>query len=335
MQGYALWNDLAGTASFVGTLNTGNFGSGLTRTGQGWNLVGNPYASPIDWDAVTGWTKTDVENATYRHVNNVTWAEYVGGVGANGGTRYIAPNQGFFVRVTTGFTLGTLGMTNAVRTHSTAPFFKDEIADIVRLEVSGNGFTNETVIRFLDVATPEFDGEWDAHKLFGIVPEAPAIYSVENGMMAINSLPATNAVPVGVKAGVPGEFTITATETSEFTVVILEDLLTGAITDLKSNSYTFNYDMNLDSRFIVHFAPLAVGENPADLINIYSSQKDVYVSVPANTEGEIVVYNIMGQEVARTIITDVINKVTLDNSAYYVVKVMSNESVVTKKVFVK
>ena len=253
MQGYALWNDLAGTASFVGTLNTGNFVSGLTRTGQGWNLVGNPYASPIDWDAVTGWTKTDVENATYRHVNNVTWAEYVGGVGANGGTRYIAPNQGFFVRVTAGFTLGTLGMTNAVRTHSTAPFFKDEIADIVRLEVSGNGFTNETVIRFLDVATPEFDGEWDAHKLFGIVPEAPAIYSVENGMMAINSLPATNAVPVGVKAGVPGEFTITATETSEFTVVILEDLLTGAITDLKSNSYTFNYDMNLDSRFIVTF----------------------------------------------------------------------------------
>ena len=86
---------------------------------------------------------------------------------------------------------------------------------------------------------------------------------------------------------------------------------------------------------MLHFAPLAVGENPADLINIYSSQKDVYVSVPANTEGEIVVYNIMGQEVARTIITDVINKVTLDNSAYYVVKVMSNESVVTKKVFVK
>ena len=62
---------------------------------------------------------------------------------------------------------------------------------------------------------------------------------------------------------------------------------------------------------------------------------DVYVSVPANTKGDIVVYNLMGQEVARTIITDVLNKVTLNKSAYYVVKVMSNESVVTKKVFVK
>jgi hypothetical protein len=336
MQGYALWNDLAGTASFVGALNTGNIGAAnnVTRDGQGWNLVGNPYPSPIDWDAATGWTKTNVDNATYRHVNNSTWAEYVGGVGANGGTQYIAPCQGFFVGVTTGETIGTLNMTNDVRTHSTAPFFKDEVADVVRLEVSGNGYTNETVIRFLDLATSGFDGQWDAHKLFGTIAEAPAIYSSENGMMAINSLPETNTVPVGVKAGVPGVFTIAATETSEFSDVILEDLQTGTITDLKTNSYTFNYDMNFDNRFIVHFIPLAVGENPADLVNIYSSQKDVFVSVPANTQGDIVVYNLMGQEVARSIINGVNNKITLNKSAYYVIKVVSNETVVTKKVFV-
>ena len=79
---------------------------------------------------------------------------------------------------------------------------------------------------------------------------------------------------------------------------------------------------------------MAVGENPSDLINIYSSQKDVYVSVPANTKGDIVVYNLMGQEVVRTSINNVLNKITLNKSAYYVVKVLSNESVVTKKVFV-
>jgi hypothetical protein len=337
MQGYALWNDLAGTASFVGALNTGNIGASnnLTRNGQGWNLAGNPYPSPIDWDAALGWTKINVDNATYRHVNSAIWASYVGGVGANGGSRYIPSCQGFFVGVTSGFTIGTLNMTNAVRTHSTSTFFKDEVSDILRLEVTGNGYTDETVIRFLDVATSDFDGQWDAHKLFGIVSEAPAIYSVDNGMMAINSLPSTNTVPVGIKAGVPGEFTITATETSEFGDVNLEDLLTGAITDLKNNFYTFNYDMSFDNRFIVHFTPLAVGENPVNLINIYSSQKDVYVSVPANTKGDIVVYNLMGQEVARSIIQGVNNKITLNKSAYYVVKVVSNEDVVTKKVFVQ
>jgi hypothetical protein len=225
-------------------------------------------------------------------------------------------------------------MTNAVRTHLTSTFFKDEVSDIVRLELSGNGYTDETVIRFLDVATTDFDGQWDAHKLFGSVDEAPAIYSSDNDMMAINSLPAANTVPVGVKAGVTGEFTIAATETSEFTDVILEDVLTGAITDLKNNAYTFSYDMNMDNRFILHFTPMAVGENPADLINIYSSNKDVYVTVPANTNGDIVVYNLMGQEVARTMIHGASNKITLNRSAYYVVKVVSNETVVTEKVFV-
>jgi hypothetical protein len=337
MQGYALWNDLPGTATFVGNLNNGNIGSAdnVTRNGQGWNLVGNPYASPIDWDAASGWTKSNVDNATYRHVDNATWASYVGGVGTNGGSRYIPSCQGFFVGVTDGYTLGSLNMTNDVRTHNTSTFFKDEVSDIVRLEVSGNGYTDETVIRFLDVATPEFDGQWDAHKLFGSMDEAPAIYSAANGMMSINSLPETSTVSVGVKAGVPGELTIAATETSEFADVVLEDLLTGSATDLKNKTYTFSYDMNMDNRFILHFTPLAVGENPSDLINIYSSNKDVYVSVPANTKGDIVVYNLMGQEVARTIIYGVNNKITLEKSSYYVVKVVSNEDVVTKKVFVK
>jgi hypothetical protein len=341
MQGYAIWNTAGGTAEFMGSLNNGAIGTAnnvtrsATGTTRGWNLVGNPYPSAIDWDYYTGWTKTNVENATYRHVDAATWASYVGGVGINGGTRYIAPCQGFFVSVTDGQTTGTLNMNNSVRTHTSTPFFKDEVADIVRLEVSGNGYTDETVIRFLDIATNDFDADWDAHKLFGTVNEAPAIYCADNGMMAINSLPETNTVPVGVKTGVPGEFTITATEISEFSNVFLEDLLTDAYTDLKTGSYTFSYDMEFDNRFILHFTPMGVGEGIADQINIYSTQKDVFVNVPANTSGEIAIYNVMGQEITRTGINSTVNKVTLNESAYYVVKVMSNESVVTKKVFVR
>ena len=154
-------------------------------------------------------------------------------------------------------------------------------------------------------------------------------------MMAINSLPAINTVPVGVKAGVPGEFTIAATKTSEFPYVVLEDLMTGTFTDLKCSSYTFNYDMNFNNRFIVHFTPMIVFENPIDLINIYSSHKDIYISVPENIEGFTMVYNLIGQEVARTMIKYVLNKISLNKSGYYVVKVLTNESVVTKKVFVK
>jgi hypothetical protein len=337
MQGYALWNDLAGTAQFTGPLNTGVIGSAnnVTRISQGWNLVGNPYASSIDWDAATGWTKTNLDNATYCHVNNATWATYVGGVGANGGTRYIAPCQGFFVGVTDGQTIGTLSMDNNVRTNNIATFFKNEVSDIVRLEVSGNGYTDETVIRFLDAATAGFDGNWDAHKLFGSTAEAPAIYSSSNGMMSINSLPPAVSVPIGVTAGVDGEFTITATETSEFADVILEDIIAGTFTNLRQKSYTFNYELNTDNRFILHFSPMGIPESAADLVDIYSIHHDVYVSVPESTSGEIEIFNLLGQKVAHTQITGTLNRITLENGNYYLVRVLSNDLVVTKKVFVK
>jgi hypothetical protein len=226
-------------------------------------------------------------------------------------------------------------MNNSVRTNTSSTFFKDEVSSIVRLEVSGNGYSDETVIRFLGEATPGYDGNWDAAKFFGSVPEAPAIYSSANGMMSINSLPQVTAVPLGVSAGMNGEFTISATETSEFPDVILEDLATGIFTNLKSNSYTFNYEVNSGDRFILHFSTTGIHEVGSDLVDIYSIQKDVYVSVPANTSGEIAVYNLLGQEVAHTRISGTLNKISLENGNYYLVRVIGKDLVVTKKVFVK
>jgi hypothetical protein len=336
MQGYALWNDNDSLFEFKGSLNTGIIGSAnnVTRSGQGWNLVGNPYPSYIDWDASSGWTKTNVNNATYRHVNNATWASYVGGVGTNGGTQYIAPCQGFFVGVTSGQTVGTLSMTNNVRTNNTSAFFKDEIADIVRIQVSGNGYSDETVIRILDEATPDFDSQWDAVKFLGIVPEAPAIYSSENGMMSINSLPPANTIPMGVNCGVPCQLTISATETSEFPNIILEDVITGIKTDLKTDSYTFAYDVMNDNRFVLHFTPMAVSQNFEELINFSSINGELYISVPDNMYGTVKVYNMIGQEVISTGINSTITKVQLDVNAFYLVQIISNKGVVTKKVFV-
>ncbi len=101
-QGFAIWNQFGDNmASFTGTL-TSTATRALTRAadgfGNGWNLVGNPYSSSIDWDAATGWTKTNLNNAIYI-VNGGGWATYIGGAGVNGGTNHIASGQGFFVAV--------------------------------------------------------------------------------------------------------------------------------------------------------------------------------------------------------------------------------------------
>ncbi|MBM3435605.1 MAG: hypothetical protein FJY07_05225 [Bacteroidetes bacterium] len=115
-QGYALYNTVAGThkALFEKSFNTGGQNMSLTRNNQGWNAVGNPYPSAIDWDAASGWTKTNVANATYVE-NAGLWASYIAGAGTNGGSRYISPGQGFFVECTDAGG-GTLAMTKDVRT---------------------------------------------------------------------------------------------------------------------------------------------------------------------------------------------------------------------------
>jgi len=343
MEGYAVWVvDASWIFTYPGGLNTGAFGAAdnMTRTingdNGGNNLLANPYPSGIDWDATSGWTKTNMMDAFYIE-DNGGWATYVSGVGINTGS-VIAPGQGFFVFVNDGGapSNGTLIMDNNVRVHTTTTFIKDAVANLVRLEVQGNNKTDQTVVRFLEEATVLFDGKYDAFKLEPTDGEFPQLYSIANKDMAINSLPETDWVQLGFKANFDGEYTISAIEINDIASVWLEDTFTGEFTNLTTDSYTFNHSaINAPDRFILHFAPLAVPENMADMINIYSNNHDVYVAVPVNTRGTVKVYNLMGQEAASTSITQVLTRITLDKSAYYVVEVISDESAVTKKVFVK
>ena len=311
-KGYAIWNSNNATANFSGNLNAGMVGSSgnLSRSGAGndfgWNLVGNPFPSSIDWLAGSGWTKTNINNATYIHVNAATWAAFVGGVGTNGGTRYIAPGQGFFVSVTDKGgpypEAGSLILNKEIAVHNNATFFKSDPTDYVRIEVSGNGYSDETVIRFREEATISFDNEWDAHKLFGYQLEAPQIYSVLSGKYAINSIPEPQPVIVGVKGMANGIFTITATETEGLEYLFLEDVLTQKVTDLLSESHTFSYSVGVnDERFIIHFAPIAgINNHYRSDLSVFSSGHNLMVDISETTQGEIKVYNITGQLIHKT-----------------------------------
>ncbi len=339
MEGYALYSNIAAanTVTFAGNLNLGPQAHAFdlnANNPDGWNLLGNPYPSSIDWNLVT---IPPEMNGEVHYIEASTGADISYLSGGGGGGRYVPPMQGFFVSA---LNPGTLQLTNAARTHTgAATFYKEDMDDLIVLKASGNNFNNDARIYFNVEATAEHDRLFDAYKIItSSNPALPQIYSLTPGgtKLSINGLPPVEMVPVGFVAGLPGEYIIAAYETSDFSCVILEDLLTGTQTDLLAGPYTFLYNTDEpENRFILHLTPLGVPDNFADGINIYSLHRNVYVSVPANTEGEIVVYNLMGQEVGRTMIKDVVNKVTLRMSNYYVVKVKSNESVVTKKVFVK
>jgi hypothetical protein len=192
------------------------------------------------------------------------------------------------------------------------------------------------VIQFNANALPGFDYNLDARKFFTYENEIPQIYSSDLGGMSINTLPATDMVPIGFKAGIAGNYTISATESSDFTNLVLEDLQTSTFTDLLNKSYTFSHELgNNDNRFILHFTPLAITENQPNPVKIYASQKVVYVSVPANTHGNFIVFNLMGQEVAKARIDNMVTKKSIGESGIYVVKAIIEGQVFTQKVIIQ
>lgn len=345
VKGYALWGDEAGfTAAYTGLLNSGfREATWLTRNSsisdRGWNLVGNPYPCSIDWSAGTGWTKTNLEDAIYLHVNASTWATFVGGVGVNGGTQYIAPCQGFFVHVTEGQSTGLLAMTNAVRVHHATSFFKSSgagIPGLIRLEVGGNGYNDETVVRILDMSTAGFDGDRDAYKLFGSVDQAAQIYSIGSHPLSINSIPEPVPVTLGIRAGTSGSYTIKASEINDLVNVKLEDKKTGTFTALADKSYTFNWSTGEnEDRFILHFDAIGMPEQDDAASIIYSFDNMAVINLPVSVKADIYLYNLEAQLVAARASATGQVRFTPGITGIYVVKVITNTETVTRKVFIR
>lgn len=94
------------TIDYVGSLNTGSISPSITFTNtgsgnnDGFNLVGNPYASPINFDTA-GIIKTNIENKYWCFNPNTTLYgafNATTGLSINGMTKYISSGQAFFVR---------------------------------------------------------------------------------------------------------------------------------------------------------------------------------------------------------------------------------------------
>jgi hypothetical protein len=337
LKGYALWTvNNPYTAQFEGALNTGNQSIATTNINQGWNLVGNPYPSSIDWTSA-GVTKNNINPTVYMHVDASKWATYNAGSGANtnGGSKFIPPCQGFFVEATGA---GSLALTNSARTHTSNQFFKsgdNTIADLVRLQVSGNSYYDEAVVVFIPGTTAEFDGAYDARKLFGYVPEAAQIYTLGTSELSINSLPEAKTVPVGLQTGADGNYSIEATEINDFSELTLEDRVTGILTDLMSDSYTFNFTAGKDEqRFLLHFGPLSVEDNTlTTLADIYSYRKTVYINLHDLADSDIYIYNMAGQVVAARASATGMVSMNVNTSGIYIVKVVTKNEIQTKKLF--
>lgn len=358
--GYACWvPTTANTVELTGTLNTGTYYMTVTSNGNldspGWNLVGNPYASSLDWDAVSGWNKSNIDNTIYYYSGvDDAYHYYVGSggstpsVGVNDGTNEIPSMQGFFVKASA---TGTFSVNNDARIHSSQGFYKKQTStnsaiSLIRLQVNGNSDKDETVIRFVENATEYHDGMFDAWKLFSNAH--PQIYSITtNGEdLAVNSLPEiqdSRIVQLGFYTPESNTFLLKVAELDAFpqdVKIYLEDLLTGEMIELNSDTqYSFSAStIDNSHRFNLHFQkPGAVDKNTkTSNVQIYSWGETIFVNDPENNSGNIVVFDLQGKMVKQIASENGQSKFTLnsDYNGYFLVRYVSDNKVSTAKVFI-
>jgi hypothetical protein len=154
--------------------------------------------------------------------------------------------------------------------------------------------------------------------------------------LAINSLPETTVVPVGIKIGANGSYTLAATEMNNLQNVTLEDLQTGIFTDLSVNPYTFDaVTGTFDERFVLHFGFLSVAESKKESASVYSYQQTVHITMKDQVKGDIFIYNITGQLVATKRAAQGTNEIKLPNAGNYIVKVITKDNTVIRKVLIQ
>ncbi|HRN41277.1 MAG TPA: T9SS type A sorting domain-containing protein [Vicingus sp.] len=95
--------------------------------------------------------------------------------------------------------------------------FFAQYSNAVRLKIEGNGYADETIVRLINDATPDFDSNYDAYKIISPNSSVPSIYSkiACSSDLSINSLPLYNkdtAIEIHTIIPVAGFYSITLEE---------------------------------------------------------------------------------------------------------------------------
>jgi len=311
--------------SFAGVPNSGDYGFTMVDGGSGlrFNLVGNPYSSPIDAISFVSNT-TNAANTTgalyfWRKTNNAASPSYctwtTAGFTSNGEAQVYDPNdviqtgQGFFVEANGNGT--ALEFNNAMRVDDHGDQFFRTATTVERnriwLNATGaNGLFSQTMVGYMSDATNGFDAAIDgkyindgAIALTSLVEATP--YAIQGRSLPFD---ATDIVPMQFKATAAGNYSIALDHVdglfSGSQDVYLRDAQTGVDHDLKSGAYTFTTEAGtFANRFsVVYTAALSVS-NPtldANTIVIYKNENQSFTINSGTIEmASVKVFDIRGR----------------------------------------
>jgi hypothetical protein len=330
---------------------------------SGFNLAGNPYPSPVDWDAATGWTRTNIDNAVYYFNAGATnlyigsYSSYINGISSDGVANNIIPSmQGFFVHVSDGVYPVTAAFSvnnNARISNFTTAFHRTAMPPLLRLNTSfgDDGLPKDAVvIYFDDTATPAFNQATDALKIMNTDPQIPNLYllSKDTTRLSIRSLPYLHDsvnVQLGLASKKTGWITFTVQDMEQMPYglhIYLRDAKTGILQNLQHNP---RYRVQLEAgeyeqRFSLVFSEkeLVDQQTKKETINVYSTggKVSVYEDLAPGETGCITVSNSAGQVILRQEISGngyhYLHPVF--SSGVYIVSCHSQKGLRSKKIFI-
>ena len=363
-------NTYTGATVFNGQFNGVPFnGVQNQNIGQGFNLLGNPYASPINANSFLAanpsigtlyfWTNTTAASGGVYSANN--FAAYTSGTGgvaafASGkvpnGT--IQTAQGFYLRKTTaGTTNAVFNNTQRVDASVSTQFYRNAETTIVEpekhrvwlnLNDNSNAY-NQILVGYVEGATNAAENNFDGPSLES---NSSSIYSIINNEKYViqgKSLPFTDEdiVPLGLNIVTTGLYRISL-ETIDglFTTqdVFIKDKYTNIIHDIKQSEYQFSTQAGtFDDRFELVYKSGVLSSN--DVINsndvlVYTQNNQIEISSSKENILSVSIFDVLG----RTIFINEnigekelsINSINANNQALFIkVKLITGE-VITKKV---
>jgi fibronectin-binding autotransporter adhesin len=352
--------DISGVVN-NGTLNTTLYNHNQVYT-LGFNLVGNPYPSPIDWNAVTGWTKTNIDNAIYYFDNGVasryqgTYSSYINGVSSNGiASNIISSMQGFFVHVSNGSfpVTASLSINNNARVASLATVYHRQAGTsdqpLIRISAgyeNADSLSDPAVVYFEDGASDLFEQDLDALKLLNTDERVPNLYiQSEERKLAINAISqpidGTGAVPLRLETNREGGIVFTARDIENMPPglhVYFADAETGIIQDLEQVP-VYRQELgkgNYSNRFYLLFSRETHLSIPgSDPLIVFAKGGSLFVNMTAD-KGELLVSNTLGQVMNHTTLEGKgMHEITLVQGAsgIYVVSLSTAKGKQSGKVF--
>jgi hypothetical protein len=239
------------TVQHTGTLRQGAYSYPMGIT---WEMIANPYASYIDIESAD-FNINGHYNSVYvanMGVGQVVFATYNKGVGvsANGGSRYIAPGQSFYIRSLDAAKPFLLGST--ARTHGTGAALKSASTvddDVLRVKLTNGTVEDENVLVFRSIGDESFSPYYDSEKRFTAGATEVSLYTKKDERsIIINALPEDlddRMVPLymNVGANAKGTLSLKAANLTSFrqdAEVYLLDKETGETMNLRENPvYSF------------------------------------------------------------------------------------------------